>query len=327
MLLPFNNFWKSEPEFWNPRFNSRPLLPFNQSGFDRIRGVVKHWVALPGVVKNNGSHPVFQHWVTSRLRRHDKFEYDVLVKKNVSVVPIHNFPPGTRSWWIGTRESPRYKHFFFEIDPTVGVPSFSVLPISSCRFPKDMHIFREPESWNVSTGTSQKPGPEHAWYKWWNGSRNSETWFLEDKILISGMIKWKRPKLGVQTLIEFSLKTDSGFPKDTRVNKPWQPLGILFAITPINQLHQSPPSPIPGDLGRCPSHQSHVLERTDTYGQAQICSKGHQVSSVDHPCQPSLHWIKFWHVRNPLPQSIRLRHDGLSVLVCHWAGQGEWSLF
>jgi len=35
---------------------------------------------------------------------------------------------------------------------------------------------------------------------------------------------------------------------------------------------------------------------------------------VDRPCQPSFHWIKFWHVRNPLPQSIRLR---LSVLVCY----------
>jgi len=29
-----------------------------------------------------------------------------------------------------------------------------------------MHIFREPESWNVSTGTSRSLGPEHAWYKW-----------------------------------------------------------------------------------------------------------------------------------------------------------------
>jgi len=29
---------------------------------------------------------------------------------------------------------------------------------------------------------------------------------------------------------------------------PRQPLGIPFAITPIGQLHQSPPSPIPGDL-------------------------------------------------------------------------------
>jgi len=107
--------------------------------------------------------------------------------------------------------------------------------------------------------------------------------------------------------VEFLLKTDSGYPKDTGVNKPWQPLGIPFAITPIGQLHQSPPSPIPGDLGRGPSHQSHVLEHRDTYGQAQVCSKGHPGSSVDRPCQPSFHWIRFWHVRNPLPQSIRLR--------------------
>ena len=40
------------------------------------------------------------------------------------------------------------------------------------------------------------------------------------------------------------------------MNKPWQPLRIPSAITPIGQLHQSPPSPIPGDLGRGPSHQS-----------------------------------------------------------------------
>ena len=30
-----------------------------------------------------------------------------------------------------------------------------------------------------------------------------------------------------------------------------------------------------------------------------MCSKGHQWSSVDRPCQPSFFWIKFWHVRNP----------------------------
>jgi len=56
--------------------------------------------------------------------------------------------------------------------------------------------------------------------------------------------------------VEFLLKTDSGYPKDTGVNKPWQPLRIPFTIIPICQLHQSPPSPIPGDLGRGPSHQS-----------------------------------------------------------------------
>jgi len=63
-----------------------------------------------------------------------------------------------------------------------------------------------------------------------------------------------------------------------------------------------------------------MLEHRDMYGQAQVCSKGHQGSSVDRACQPSFHWIKFWHVRNSLPQSIRLR---LSVLVRYWAGQGE----
>ena len=48
--------------------------------------------------------------------------------------------------------------------------------------------------------------------------------------------------------VEFLLKTDSVYPKDTGENKPWQPLGIPSAITPIGQLHQSPPSPIPDFL-------------------------------------------------------------------------------
>ena len=65
--------------------------------------------------------------------------------------------------------------------------------------------------------------------------------------------------------VEFLLKTDSGYLKDTGVNKPWQPLRIPFAITPNGQLHQSPPSPIPGDLGRGPSHQSHVLKHIYIY--------------------------------------------------------------
>jgi len=52
---------------------------------------------------------------------------------------------------------------------------------------------------------------------------------------------------------------------------PGNPMGIPSAITPIGQLRQSPPSSIPGDLGRGPSHHSHVLERRDTYGQAEVC--------------------------------------------------------
>jgi len=31
--------------------------------------------------------------------------------------------------------------------------------------------------------------------------------------------------------VEFLLKTDSGYPKDKGVNKPWQPLEIPFVIT------------------------------------------------------------------------------------------------
>jgi len=33
--------------------------------------------------------------------------------------------------------------------------------------------------------------------------------------------------------IEFLLKTDSGYPEDMGVNKPWQPLGIPFDVTHI----------------------------------------------------------------------------------------------
>jgi len=106
-----------------------------------------------------------------------------------------------------------------------------------------------------------------------------------------------------------SVENWCGYPKDTGVTTAWQTLRTPFAITPLGQLHQSPPSPIPGDLGRGPTHQSHVLEHSDTYGQAQAYSKGR----VDRPCQPSFCLIKFWHVRNPLPQSTRLC---LSVLVC-----------
>jgi len=32
------------------------------------------------------------------------------------------------------------------------------------------------------------------------------------------------------------------------LDSPWQTLSIPFALTPIGQLHQSPPSPVPGDF-------------------------------------------------------------------------------
>jgi len=42
------------------------------------------------------------------------------------------------------------------------------------------------------------------------------------------------------------------------LDSPWQTLSIPFALTPIGLLHQSPPSSVLGDLGKCPSHQLFV---------------------------------------------------------------------
>jgi len=61
-------------------------------------------------------------------------------------VHIHNFPPGTGSWWIGTRESLRYKPHFFDIDPTVGVPS---------TFGFAIFIFQDPERYAYLSGTGK----------------------------------------------------------------------------------------------------------------------------------------------------------------------------
>jgi len=67
--------------------------------------------------------------------------------------------------------------------------------------------------------------------------------------------------------VEFFLKNDSRYQKDTSVNLFTKPLGIPSAIS-LGQLYQSTPLPIPGDLGRGPSHESPVLEHDDTYGQS-----------------------------------------------------------
>ena len=55
---------------------------------------------------------------------------------------------------------------------------------------------------------------------------------------------------------ECLIKTDSGYPKDKGDTRTVQTLGISSDTTPLGHLHQSPPSPIPEDLGRGPSHQS-----------------------------------------------------------------------
>jgi len=55
-------------EFRNPRFNSRPLRPFNLSGFDKIRGVVKNNGSQEQVLlKTMGRTPCFEQRVASKL--------------------------------------------------------------------------------------------------------------------------------------------------------------------------------------------------------------------------------------------------------------------
>jgi len=116
----------------------------------------------------------FWHPVVFRTIGHTKIAKARLIRmwwfgepKMLLLYPSTNFRQVLRR--IGTRESPQYKPSFFEINPTVGFPSISVLPISTSRQfqrpgARKMHIFWEPGSWKVPIGNSQSPRPEHAWY-------------------------------------------------------------------------------------------------------------------------------------------------------------------
>jgi len=81
--------------------------------------------------------------------------------------------------------------------------------------------------------------------------------------------------------MQFLLKTDSGYPKDTGVT-------LMTLTTTGNPLHYNIPPSIPPVSttahSRGPRKRSQspvdMLERRDTYGQAQVCSKGLQGSSV-----------------------------------------------
>ena len=70
--------------------------------------------------------------------------------------------------------------------------------------------------------------------------------------------------------------------------------GEITLVAPRSPLryntHRSAPPVSALALSRGPRKRSQspvdMLEHRDTYGQAQVCSKGHQGSSVDHPCLP-----------------------------------------
>jgi len=78
---------------------------------------------------------------------------------------------------------------------------------------------------------------------------------------------------------DFLLKTDSWYPDDTGVTlftlaSPGNPLRYHthWSALPVSALAHSKGA-------RGPVHQFHILEHRDTYGQAQVCSKGPQGSS------------------------------------------------
>jgi len=65
--------------------------------------------------------------------------------------------------------------------------------------------------------------------------------------------------------VEFLLKTDSGYPRDAGVlfHPRWQTLGVPFALTPIGQLRQSPPSSVPGDWARGKPQSRRAPQESD----------------------------------------------------------------
>jgi len=83
---------------------------------------------------------------------------------------------------------------------------------------------------------------------------------------------------------------------------PWQTLDVPFALTPIGQFHQSPPSSVPGACEDVPVTSLMQLEHRETYGKAQGRIGGHQGSSVNRRYQLSFVG-RFWHLRSPLATS------------------------
>ena len=133
----------------------------------------------------------FEQWVAPRLWKNDKFEYDVLVNQKRFCCTHPSLSARYRkvvNWH--KRITPIQTSLCW--DRPHGRCSF-IFRVFRCQLPqprKDMYIFREPGSWNVPTGNSQSPRLEYAWYKRLNRNRNSNK--PDKKILIPGIIKWKR---------------------------------------------------------------------------------------------------------------------------------------
>jgi len=129
----------------------------------------KKWIAL--CVSNHGSHQGFEGTTNSNMM--------FWSTQFFSLVPIHNFLPGTGRLWTVTRESTWYKPRFFEIDPTVGVPS---------TFGFANFIFQDPERYAYLSGTEKLRSIDRNFTK--SGSRTCLVqmikWKLEFRKFVSG---------------------------------------------------------------------------------------------------------------------------------------------
>ena len=131
------------------------------------------------------------------------------------------------------------------------------------------------------------------------------------------------------------MKNNSEYPKDAGVATPWQPLGIPFATTPLGQLHQALPSPIPGDLvtGKRSQLPVDMLEHRDTYGQAQVCSNSRHGSSMAHSkrrgCSIQIFIFKhdFFRFLRVEPGSTRLALEFSILRVFGWCQTGHFGVF
>jgi len=80
---------------------------------------------------------------------------------------------------------------------------------------------------------------------------------------------WQKIIEGAHVLrVEFLLKTENGYSRDASFfpHSRWHTLGVPSVLTPIGQHHQSPPSPVPGDLGMSQSpvsRNSNIERRMD----------------------------------------------------------------
>ena len=129
------------------------------------------------------------------------------------------------------RNAGRWSRVFLERVPISVYFSLQVIPSNSSldKLHTESSVVIRTWSWRSQPAASARTYLREA---------NAEHWHFESRVFIENSV-------GIPRMKKLLYST-------------WKTLSITFALTPIGQLHQSPHSPVPGDLGRCPSPQSHL---------------------------------------------------------------------